>query len=341
MSNKRVGVVPLWSSPEKEMEASKLIKLLLDGRVDKAMTLLESTNGRHLLNGFDLSMGEGEHQFTNFTPSGVSRTKDENHYQDLVLNNIDFQESSFSNTKWTDCVFRGCSFKRCDLYWARFEGCTFERVRFEDCWLQNFSFGFPSPKNLGRFTDVEFIRGVFSRAYFSYPLFERCHFRCKLDNIDFRGSQFVNCSFEGILDGVGFYGIYDSSEELLKALARRQIPFNPMRNIDFTKATFQAIGIRNGVDLSTCKFPADGVLYIKDNAEVFSEVARRIEREWTGEERERGIGQAISYGSHRAHPDGVIYIRNKKYNSWPKELQNRFYSVLVGVVNERTSTKSK
>jgi uncharacterized protein YjbI with pentapeptide repeats len=282
MSNKRVGVVPLLNSPEKEMEASRFIGLLLDGRVNEAMALLGATDGRHLLNGFDLSMREGEHQFMNFTPNGVSRTKEENRYRDLVLNNIDFRGSLFSNSIWTDCVFRDCSFKRCDFYIARFEGCTFERVRFEDCWLQNFTFGHLSPSNLGRFTDVEFIRGVFSRAYFSYPLFERCHFRCKVDNIEFEGSQFVDCSFEGILDAISFYGTYDRSEELRKALGKRHIPFNPMRNIDFSKATFQRVGIHNGIDLSTCKFPADGVLYVKDNAEVFAEVARRIEREWTG-----------------------------------------------------------
>ena len=73
---------------------------------------------------------------------------------------------------------------------------------------------------------------------------------------------------------------------------------------------------------------------------MFTEVARRIEREWTGEEKEHGIGQAISYGSQRAYPDGVIYIRNKKYNSWPKELQNKFYSVLVEVMNEMASTRA-
>jgi len=50
---------------------------------------------------------------------------------------------------------------------------------------------------------------------------------------------------------------------------------------------------------------------------------------------------AIDYGNRRANPDGVIYIRNRKYTTWPRDLENKFYSVLVEVVNGRASTKSK
>ena len=74
---------------------------------------------------------------------------------------------------------------------------------------------------------------------------------------------------------------------------------------------------------------------------MFTEVALRIEREWTGEEREKGARTTTSYANQRAYPEGVIYIRNRKYNSWPKSLQDRFYSVLEEVVKERASKNSR
>jgi uncharacterized protein YjbI with pentapeptide repeats len=325
----------IWNSPEKLRKAINVIDCLERGDIECAMKMLDKVDGRWDLRGFDFSLHEGEKPFMHYWPDGMVGSKRGVEYHDITLEGFDFTNAIFAMTKWIDCEFCDCLFKEAVLRSSDFQGCTFRRVRFEDCSHGGLLGGF-TRKNLGRFEDVEFVSGNLLGADFWCPAFERCHFHCGLTRVYFNGSQFNDCSFQGILNEVWFHGISRKNSDP-KWWATLDIPPNPMRGIDFSQATFKEVYFCDGIDLSDCKFPTKGgVLYLKDGTEVFSEVARRIEAEWEEPDRRVGISEARYMLQEDCHPRGqVVYSPQMMKKRIGNDLALKFTAVVEQVVREQ------
>jgi uncharacterized protein YjbI with pentapeptide repeats len=313
----RKGVVSLWSEPDRLVKAHQIIDYLLNGNIDEVKNLTDKIDGKHDLRGFDFSLREQDIPFMNYEATGVGGfpKANENHFKNITLEGFDCSGSLFSNSRWENCEFRDIVFNNADFYASSFGGCSFRNVRFKDCWLENLILGRSTEKNLGLFSEVQFIKGTFSRVTFGFPRFENCTFACDIKRTNFHGSQFYNCKFTGTLSGVLFWGeaspdkgfsneeIFMPEEQIFKNQA---IPHNPMTKVDFSKARFKpsldSVGFPERTDLSDTILPIKGgVFLVNDGPKVFSEMIRRIESEWQGPNEALAIKLADGYARDKRY----------------------------------------
>jgi len=79
-------------------------------------------------------------------------------------------------------------------------------------------------------------------------VFNSCTFRqSKLNKVDFEGSSFANCVFEGLLEEVAF---------ARESLGESDLPPNEMLNVDFSRAELLWVSFR-GLNLENVTFPMD------------------------------------------------------------------------------------
>lgn len=338
MSKKTVSPKSMWNTPEGVQRANEIVARLSNGDVPGATNLLDKFEDKWDLRGFDFSLRPGDVPFAHYHSDGFILPKWGNTYRDIVIGNADLSHSLFAFADWYDCEFRDCKIEHADLTYSSFKGCSFRKVRFANCWIGNL-LGGVTEKNLGVFEDVEFVNGHFTSATFSYPRFERCRFKCDIGHVDFHGSQFYDCVFTGALSAVDFNGKADPGpgEEFM---AGRPIPFNPMKNVDFSKArfkpTFMSVSFSGDMDLRDCKFPVKGDVFLVQNChEVFAEVARRIEMEWNSLMKEKGVENAGFYLDRRIHPMGQVVIKPEwiaKHDG--EEFAKAFVKLIKEVMND-------
>ena len=203
---------------------------------------------------------------------------------DLSFERYDFSGALFGETTWIDCRFSHCIFSNLRFLCSRFVGCKFHRTNFIDC--QNDAIFL----DLGRdkrceFDECRFIRGEFVITVLYYPSFSKCFFKLDMNLIDFQGSQFSDCTFEGRLNGVTFRGRKDPSRSPVFRDGK-EVPENTMMNVDFTKSKLELVHFRDSIDLTNCLFPdQEDLIVIKDAKRILKKAIEIIDREWEGEDR--------------------------------------------------------
>ena len=109
-------------------------------------------------------------------------------------------------------------------------------------------------------------------ASFYSPQFVNCKFdHAKLNCVDFRASNFIDCFFSGKLKSIWFNKYYrfpGDEEEYGKA------PVNEMLNVDFSDAILWNVMFTGGVDLSSVKLPSDNThLLVKRSGLALSKIS--------------------------------------------------------------------
>jgi fluoroquinolone resistance protein len=199
----------------------------------------------------------------------------------------------FSNSSLQNCVFDRCECQDWGLWATTVERCTFSAAN-----LQRAVLGGLQDKRRNTFRDVTFFETNLSQTVYKSAEFIRCTFRdAKCRKIDFQGSTFVDCTFEGELNEVMFYRHAFRSESL---------PANEMVNVDFSRAKLRSVEFR-GLNLDAVTFPVDDEHLVlnqyPDALDVLLDQLRRqsdvpskqlvayfsVMRKWVGPKQLRGV----------------------------------------------------
>ncbi len=116
--------------------------------------------------------------------------------------NLDFSDSTLNGLRLLDCVLNNCRLERCRLQDLRIWSTTFRECSFSGADLKKAALGPVLKGKRNIYFEVDFSDADL-RETTKAAAFERCMFRdAKLERIDFQTSTFVDCVFEGELQGM-------------------------------------------------------------------------------------------------------------------------------------------
>jgi|CXWL01.1.fsa_nt_gi uncharacterized protein YjbI with pentapeptide repeats len=179
--------------------------------------------------------------------------------KDVVLKDIDLSYADFSSSWMQANRFENCLFEKTDFSDIADHGNTFSHCVFKKCDFKLAVLGYEGSqyKNC-TFKACSFQRTNFIRAEFVSTDFVDC----RLKSIDFSGSSFENCKFEGLLDDVWFRGTYGYESYFTEF---GQPKPNKMDNVSFENADLRNPAFSDGCDLTTVKVKNDGRHFKFDN----------------------------------------------------------------------------
>jgi uncharacterized protein YjbI with pentapeptide repeats len=169
---------------------------------------------------------------------------------------LDFTGVQMDNVRFHDCTITDCVFDKARCQDWRLWNTTVTDCTFCSTDLRNSVLGAIKDSRRDVFRGVVFrktdMRGtIYASAEFDHCIFENA----RLDKVNFNGSSFSHCSFEGELREVMFYR---------KAFRAEDLPPNEMDHIDFTRARLRSVEFR-GLELKSVFFPDDEDHIILDN----------------------------------------------------------------------------
>jgi uncharacterized protein YjbI with pentapeptide repeats len=192
-----------------------------------------------------------------------------------------------------DCVFDQCSFKDGGLW-----GTTISNSSFRGADLRGSALGPLEKRRRNVFREVDFTETDLRQTAYTSAEFVRCLFKnANLTKVDFEGSAFTDCVFEGELREVVFNRHGFEAEDL---------PPNKMEGVDFSLARLRYVEFR-GLDLDKVRFPEDedhividdypGTLdrilaVLRGRTDTDSRVLAAgvaVERKWLSPNRKRGV----------------------------------------------------
>ncbi len=325
------SVTRRWNTNDGKQIARRIIDSMQRGDIDAALDSVGEFEGRRDLRGLEfgnpyendlaLDVKVNAHEFK-FVRSTI--------FTGLTLSSIDFSRANLEKTVWEDCVFDNCLFDHTRFVNVRLWGCSIKNSRFESSDIRETLLGGGNAQNLGSLENVDFHDGKFSQVSFSYPAITGCHFRCDMKVVNFHGSRFKDCSFDGVLELVAFRGraIPNSNEQYMQG---RDIPENRMENIDFSNAFFKDVVFEDAVNLTGCVWPKDGGIFLVKNAhKVFPAALRIIESEWSGEHRRIASFIIKEYYIREIKCGQTQFVIKSEYltKTFGKEYSDKFTSLL-------------
>ncbi len=183
----------------------------------------------------------------------------------IIFKDVNFTQSDFSEITFVKCKFENCLFFKTKLKESRFFACEFVNCIFDQTNFNGATMGGRIGHHLGSYTNCHFRKANLKNTNYNFPLLKGCFFEnCDFYMVDFNGSRFESCKFEGLLDDVRFRGVgNDLSDSFL--FWNRLNPHrykNTMSNVDFSRATLTAVAFSHSIDISTCIWPIDDSQYL-------------------------------------------------------------------------------
>jgi uncharacterized protein YjbI with pentapeptide repeats len=165
------------------------------------------------------------------------------HWEGLDFTGARMDIVRFLDCTMTDCVFDKARCRDWRLWRTTVTDCTFRSTDLRQSFL-----GAASGSRRDVFRKVVFDGTDMRGTVYTSAEFDHCVFKnARLDKVDFEGSSFSYCSFEGELREVMFYR---------KAFPAEDLPVNEMDHVDFTKAKLRSVEFRD-LELNTVHFPED------------------------------------------------------------------------------------
>ena len=211
---------------------------------------------------------------------------------------IDFSDSRLNSLRFHDSVISNCMFNECSCEDWRIWSTSFKNCSFRDADLRGASLGAVDGGKRNRFEDILFEKTDLRDTSYTSTEFIRCVFRnAKLNKVDFQGSVFTDCVFEGELREVIFYD---------RGFNGKDLPPNEMLRVDFSKAHFRYVEFRR-LNLETVEFPeSDEHIIIDDFPKVLDgmlsalrprndDASKRLgshlafKKKWLGPNQRRGV----------------------------------------------------
>lgn len=220
-----------------------------------------------------------------------------------VLNQIEWESLDFSGSRlnglrFQNCKISDCVFDECDCRDWRLWGTTVLNTTLSSADLRKSALGGVQEHRMNTFQNVDFSMADLRQTAYLSARFISCHFNnTRLNKVNFQGSAFTDCSFEGELREVCFN---------LRAFGAITLPPNEMLRVDFTRACLRSVEFR-GLDLNDVSFPtdADHILlndYPQSLDRLLQGLRRRTEmaskklaaylgvyRKWAGPGQRRGV----------------------------------------------------
>jgi uncharacterized protein YjbI with pentapeptide repeats len=211
---------------------------------------------------------------------------------------LDFSGSRLPGLRFHDCKLIDCVFDNCKCRDWRFWGTTFSDTSFRSADLRQSAMGGVQGKKVNVFRGVDFTEADLRQTAFLSAEFSACIFKnTRLDKVNFQGSRFTDCSFEGEMKEVCFYR---------HGFGAEAFPPNEMQNVDFSRAQLKSVEFR-GLDLDKVRFPADSKHIVLDDYPLAldrilnklreqNDLASKtlaaylgVYRKWVGQNQRRGV----------------------------------------------------
>src|SRR5260370_23178393 len=141
---------------------------------------------------------------------------------------LDFSSSQLPGLRLFGCNISDCVFDECRFHDLRAWGTSFSNVSFRSADLHGAVLGGVQDGRRNIFKNVNFTFTDLRKTVYVAAEFSGCKFKnARLDKVDFQSSTFENCSFEGELREVIFYG---------KGFKEDSFRRNQMNGLDFSHA---------------------------------------------------------------------------------------------------------
>jgi uncharacterized protein YjbI with pentapeptide repeats len=162
-------------------------------------------------------------------------------WQDIDFTKANLNDLRFFDSQIENCVFERARCKDWRLWGSSVVGTTFRAADLRESALGGVEMGKRNSYRGVDFTKAD-LRGT---AHFSADMIDCVFSDTKLANVDFAGTVFVDCRFEGDLSDVLFYA---------RAFRGEAYPRNEMRGVDLRRARLHFVGFR-GLDMNTVLWP--------------------------------------------------------------------------------------
>ena len=234
--------------------------------------------------------------------------------------------------------FQNATVERADFRGFRFEMFTSSGSRFVDCDFSGASFrqgsfsGDPASIFIGCRFDGADLRRI---GRLRDTRFERCSFRgAKIEQWNSFCAEFVDCTFQGRLKSVQFYGrpLY-----CFGAVSRDR---NAFRGNDFRDADLAGVSFVYGIDLDAQRLP-DGPAYRRfDQWGMRLAWARDSVRAWTNQRHQKEALRVIdAYGGPGHLEQDEVFVRTDDF--WiPAGIRQDLWSLIDGAPTGRSAATS-
>ncbi|MBL8609922.1 MAG: pentapeptide repeat-containing protein [Myxococcales bacterium] len=226
---------------------------LLAGRPLGALAL-PKVNGRLDLRGISAPSPSSVHNYES-TGGQISALKGLLVFRNCRWNDADFTGASMPSFRFHDCVIENCIFDRATCSDWRMWGTTVSSCAFRQADLRGSALGGVDGAKRNAFLNIDFSGADLRRTVYMSAEMNGCMFAsANIDNVNFEGTSFVNCVFQGRVRGVQF-GRHSFRGESL--------PPNEMKNVDFRNASLRHTEFR-GLDLEDVLWPTDEEHFVVD-----------------------------------------------------------------------------
>jgi uncharacterized protein YjbI with pentapeptide repeats len=258
---------------------------------------LTKRNDRIVLSGLQSSTPK-EAERIRLLGADVSRISGLTVVSGVAWDSLDFTGSTLEGLRFFDSIIRNCIFDECDCQDWRLWGTRVENCSFRSADFRNSSLGGIRNNKRNTFDRVQFARTDLRRTNYISASFAHCAFRdSRLDKVNFQGSTFTDCTFEGELLEVCFNR---------SAFRQDELPPNCMSRVDFSRADLRSVEFRN-LDLDEVCFPSDEKhILVYDYPQTLDTVLQFLQsrgdnasrslaaylgvyRRWAGPKQKRGI----------------------------------------------------
>jgi uncharacterized protein YjbI with pentapeptide repeats len=168
--------------------------------------------------------------------------------RDIKWESLDFSASHLNGLRFHNCNISDCVFDESKCQDWRLWGTTVQNTSFSSTDLRKSALGAVKEERINTFQNVDFTLADLRHTAYVSCKFVDCLFKnTKLTKVNFQGSAFSDCRFEGELREVIFSRKGFGADALLP---------NKMLRIDFVHAQLRSVEFR-GLDLDDVRFPAD------------------------------------------------------------------------------------
>lgn len=211
---------------------------------------------------------------------------------------LDFSKSRLNSLRIFDSRIEDCCFEESQCRDWRMWGTTILNTSFRSADFRGSALGGVNEGHRNSFINIDFSKADLRNTVYQSADMIGCAFvNTKLRKVNFEGTIFRDCKFEGMLDEVQFYP---------HAFRGESYPPNEMQNVDFSLAKLRFVEFR-GLDMDTVKWPQNDKHIIVDNypqtldrilttlKERSDNVSKRLtaifgsKRKWCGPNQKRGV----------------------------------------------------
>jgi uncharacterized protein YjbI with pentapeptide repeats len=162
---------------------------------------------------------------------------------------LDFSRGQLKSLRFFDCEIEDCCFDGADCSSWRMWGTSISNTSFKAADLRQAALGGVDNGKRNSFRRVDFTKADLRRTVYVSAEMLGCAFaQTKLAKVDFQGTVFVDCVFEGKLEEVQFHR---------HAFRGEAFPPNEMKGVDLRKAKLKYVEFQ-GLDMRFVKLPEGG-----------------------------------------------------------------------------------